>query len=285
MKRRIRVQAVAGSRPARAIPVLALIASVAVVGGCKPVASADGTSSQGSHSASGGGTGGGTSGGNGSGPVTTDGHAVSPLADTDGTKPGLAPIISAADRSAARDLINRLTTQAPAGMSGYTREQFGQAWTDGAVGDPFADNGCDTRDDVLARDGQNVQDEAKGKSAHCVVESMTLFNPYTGQNIQFTKKNATAVQIDHVLPLGYSWQMGSSRWTAARREQLANDPLELLAVDGPDNGAKGDSGPGAWMPPLKAVGCSYAVRFAQVAIKYQLPVASADKTAMLGQCA
>jgi hypothetical protein len=216
--------------------------------------------------------------------VVSDGHAVSPLVDTDGTKPGLAPLTSAADRSSARDLINRVTTQNPASLSGYTREQFGQAWTDSATGDPFAGNGCDTRNDVLARDGQNIQADAKGKSSRCVVESMTLVNPYTGQSIQFTKKNATAVQIDHVLPLAYSWQMGSSHWPASRRVQLANDPLELLAVDGPDNSSKGDSGPAAWLPPSKAIGCAYAVRFAQVAIKYQLPVVAADKTAMLAQC-
>ena len=257
------------------LPVLAVAAVTALAGACKPVDSTGASSS---------GSGPGSQSVGGAGVVASDGHAVSPLVDTDGTKAGLAPITSPADRNAARTLINGLKTQNPASMTGYTRDKFGQAWTDGATGVPFAGNGCDTRDDVLARDGQNVQAEAKGKASHCVVESMTLANPYTGQSIQFTKKNATAVQIDHVLPLGYSWQMGSSQWTAAHREQLANDPLELLAVDGSDNSAKGDSGPAAWMPPSKAIGCAYSVRFAQVAIKYQLPVASADKAAMLAQC-
>ena len=278
MVHRIRSKACGGAGSRRVLPVVALAVSAALLAGCKPVDDAGA-----SAGASSGGSGG-ASGRNTSGPVSSDGHAVSPLTDPDGTKPGLAPITSAADLSAARDLIGRVGTRSPASLSGYTRDKFGTAWTDGATGDPFAGNGCDTRDDVLARDGQNIQDEAKGKAAHCVVEAMTLANPYTGQSIQFTKKNATAIQIDHVIPLAYSWQMGSSGWTAARREQLANDPLELLAVDGPDNEAKGDSGPGAWMPPLKAIGCSYSVRFAQVAIKYQFPVTSADKTAMLAQC-
>ena len=283
MAHRIRSRAVAGVRSPRVLPVLALALTAALVAGCKPVNDAGGASAGGSGSSSGSKSQSSSGGTGGSGAVSTDGHAVSPLVDPDGTKPGLAPISSAADLSAARALINQLATRTPASLSGYTRDKFGPAWTDGATGDPFAGNGCDTRNDVLARDGQNVQDES-GKSSKCVVESMALDNPYTGQNIQFTKKNATAIQIDHVLPLAYSWQMGSSGWTAAHREQLANDPLELLAVDGPDNGAKGDSGPAAWMPPSKAIACSYSVRFAQVAIKYQLPVTSADKAKMLAQC-
>jgi hypothetical protein len=63
-----------------------------------------------------------------------------------------------------------------------------------------------------------------------------------------------------------------------------NDPLNLLPVEGRANGAKSDSGPASWLPPNKAVRCSYAVRFAQVAVKYELPVTTADKRIMLAQC-
>jgi hypothetical protein len=92
------------------------------------------------------------------------------------------------------------------------------------------------------------------------------------------------VQIDHVVPLSYSWQMGAARWNEAKRRQLANDPLNLLPVEGRANSAKSDSGPASWLPPNKAVRCSYAVRFAQVAVKYELPVTTADKRIMLAQC-
>ncbi|WP_159047025.1 DUF1524 domain-containing protein, partial [Streptomyces pactum] len=69
-----------------------------------------------------------------------------------------------------------------------------------------------------------------------------------------------------------------------KRQRLANDVLNLLPVSGSTNSAKRDSGPASWLPPNKAVRCSYAVRFAQVAAKYELPVTSADKTMMLQQC-
>ena len=74
------------------------------------------------------------------------------------------------------------------------------------------------------------------------------------------------------------------RWSESKRKQIANDPLNLMPVDGSTNGSKGDSGPATWLPPRRDIRCSYAVRFAQVALKYDLPVTSADKDAMLEQC-
>lgn len=63
-----------------------------------------------------------------------------------------------------------------------------------------------------------------------------------------------------------------------------NDPLNLLPVDGPANSSKGDSGPASWLPPDRKIRCAYAVRFAQVALKYELPVTAPDKRTMLAQC-
>lgn len=63
-----------------------------------------------------------------------------------------------------------------------------------------------------------------------------------------------------------------------------NDPLNLLPVEGRANSAKSDSGPASWLPPNKSIRCAYAVRFAQVAVKYELPVTAPDKQTMLRQC-
>ena len=54
----------------------------------------------------------------------------------------------------------------------------------------------------------------------------------------------------------------------------------LLAVDGAANDAKGDSGPGEWMPPEPAYRATYAERFIAVLAHYRLPVTAADKTAL-----
>ncbi|GAA1976538.1 HNH endonuclease family protein [Catenulispora subtropica] len=211
-----------------------------------------------------------------------DTRSVNPLTNQDGLKPGLAPITTAADKNGARDLITKVSTGATGPKTGYSRDLFGDAWTDTAAGAPLSGNGCDTRNDVLARDGQNL---AYTSGSHCVISSMTLYNPYKSETITWTKAKASSVQIDHVIPLSYAWQMGAARWPEDQRKQLANDPLNLLAVDGPDNASKGDSGPAEWLPPNQAIRCSYSVRFAEVALKYKLAVAKEDKAAMLSQCA
>ncbi|GAA2145184.1 HNH endonuclease family protein [Kitasatospora kazusensis] len=206
---------------------------------------------------------------------------TSPLANPDGTRPGLAPITSDADLRAASALIAKLKT-APAGpRTGYDRDQFGPAWTDNVDGVPLAHNNCDTRDDLLARDGSSVQRKA---GSSCVVTGMSIYDPYTGRTVHWTKQQATSIQIDHVMPLSYDWQMGAAKWDKGKRLQIANDPLNLIPADGSQNASKGDSGPASWLPANEAVRCSYAVRFAQVALKYQLPVTAADKKSMVRLC-
>jgi len=258
-----------GAARNRALPLLALTAVLAFATGCQP-SDPSAASSQSS---------GGTSGGGGGG--ASDGRDVSPLENPDGTKPGLAPIVSDSEKGAARALINKVPTKARGPQTGYSRDQFGDAWTDSAAGVPLAGNHCDTRDDVLARDGQGLKYQAKST---CVVTSMSLFDPYTAKTMQWSKQKATTVQIDHMVPLSYSWQMGSSAWTKDQRIQLANDTLNLLAVDGPANESKGDSGPSEWLPPNAGIRCAYVTRFAQVTLKYKLAVTDSDKAAMLKQC-
>ncbi|MEU9130712.1 HNH endonuclease family protein [Kitasatospora sp. NPDC048540] len=222
------------------------------------------------------------------GPATSSSDAASarargtnPLQNPDGTRPGLAAITSDQDRKAARDLIAQVKTAEPGPKTGYDRDQFGPAWTDNVDGVPLGHNSCSTRDDLLGRDGTKV--EHKDGSA-CVVTGMTIYDPYTGKLVTFTKQQASKIQIDHVMPLSYDWQQGAAKWDKGKRVQIANDPLNLIPADGSQNASKGDSGPAAWLPANTEIRCSYVVRFAQVSLKYQLPVTPADKKAMLAQC-
>ncbi|RCG32571.1 HNH endonuclease [Sphaerisporangium album] len=255
-----------GLRRSRAI--LAGVAAAVLLAGCGPV-DAGGLGD-------GGGVADGGSGGNDGGSA-----GVSPLDNPKGTEPGLGAITSSKDRADAVTLIEKVTTKGRGPKTGYDRDEFGYAWADTAEGVPFARNGCDTRNDLLARDGKDLKYRS---GSNCVLVSMTLDDPYTGKVIDWSKSDASEVQIDHVMPLSYDWQMGASRWSKAKRVQIANDPLNLIPVDGSANSSKGDSGPATWLPPSKRIRCSYAVRFAQVALKYELPVTAADKEAMLTQC-
>ncbi|MCI0382990.1 HNH endonuclease family protein [Streptomyces sp. CNQ085] len=209
------------------------------------------------------------------------GRAVSPLENEEGTDPGLAPVSSAQGRERAREIVSELATKGRGPRTGYNRDEFGYAWMDTADGVPLARNGCDTRNDLLARDGEELRFRS---GSDCVVIAMTLADPYTGKEIAWRKQDAAEVQIDHVVPLSYAWQMGAARWPEDKRERLANDPLNLLPVEGRANSVKGDSGPASWLPPNKPVRCAYAVRFAQVALEYEMPVTAADKETMLRQC-
>ncbi|MFB6889001.1 HNH endonuclease family protein [Kitasatospora sp. NPDC056327] len=224
--------------------------------------------------------GGAPSAGSGAGAAAT-GRGTSPLENPDGTKPGLAPLTSPEEQQAGRALITKVATAATGSKEGYDRNEFGPAWTDNVDGVPGGHNNCDTRNDLLARDGSAVE---RKDGSTCVVTSMTIHDPYTGRTVQWSKQQASKIQIDHVMPLSYDWQMGASQWDKPKRVQIANDPLNLIPADGSQNASKGDSGPSAWLPAAPEIRCAYAVRFAQVSLKYQLPVTEADKKAMLQQC-
>ena len=160
--------------------------------------------------------------------------------------------------------------RAPA--TGYDRvAKFGEAWLD------VDHNGCDTRDDILARDLFHVT-----RRADCRVLSGALADPYTGTTIAFTRGQQTsaAVQIDHVVALLDAWQTGAQGLSQEERVTLANDPLELLAVDGRTNQAKGAGDAATWLPPAVGFRCEYAARQVSVKAKYGLWVKPAEKAAL-----
>lgn len=193
----------------------------------------------------------------------------SPAPSQNGTKP------SSGDESRARADLAGLRIAAEGDGDGYERDKFGTRWKD------IDHNGCDQRNDVLARDLSDVE-----KKGDCVVVAGRLRDPYSGKAITFAKKDASEVQIDHVYPLALAWRMGASRWSEDERERFANDHGNLLAVWGVPNRQKSDSGPGEWKPQ-RAFQCTYAVTYIAVAKKYSLPVTRADRNALqnfLGSC-
>ena len=169
----------------------------------------------------------------------------------------------------ATDALNELAVKGRAPKTGYERSQFGDGWR--------KTDGCDTRNIILHRDltDTTVNDQ-------CQVTGGTLKDPYTGTTITFRRGAGSAdVQIDHVVALGDAWQKGAQQLSAAQRENLANDPLELLAVDGPANQQKSDGDAATWLPPNKPFRCQYVARQIAVKKKYGLWVTQAEKEAMI----
>ena len=173
--------------------------------------------------------------------------------------------------------------------SKYKRvEQFGEAWKD------VNGNGCDTRNDILKRDLRDVTTAGRN---NCRVTSGVFDDPYTGKTIHFKygKDTSSEVQIDHVVALHDAWMTGAQKLTQQEREALANDPENLLAVDGPENQRKGDglclNGKGCtgmYLPPNENYRCEYAAKFTEVKSKYNLGLTEGQKETLvplLEQCA
>ncbi len=158
----------------------------------------------------------------------------------------------------------------------YRRAAFGQAWDD-LTSAPGARNGCDTRNDILNRDLIETTAVALKRCPQAVATGI-LRDPYTNDTVAFVRGNqvGASVQIDHIVPLAYAWDMGARDWTEAMRSRFANDPANLLAVAGNANQDKGDQPPGAWMPPNTAFWCQYAVAFIEVVRGYRLAVDEAS---------
>jgi len=154
----------------------------------------------------------------------------------------------------------------------YRRAAFGDSWTDDNTA-PGGHNGCDTRNDILNRD---LVDKTYVATKRCpdAVATGTLYDPYTNEVIHFTRGNqvGASVQIDHLVPLALAWDLGARDWTDELRMRFANDPANLIAVQGQANQDKGDEQPADWMPPNHAFWCQYAVQFAAVLRGYGLPV-------------
>jgi hypothetical protein len=166
--------------------------------------------------------------------------------------------------------VATLTVKGRAPKTGYTRAQFGQAWYD------TDRNGCDTRNDILRRDLKNRQ-----MKNSCKVMAGTLApDPYSGKSIRFVYGGASEVDIDHVVALSDAWQKGASTWAAGRRLALANDPLNLLAVDSSTNRSKGDGDAATWLPPSRPFRCTYVARQVAVKGKYGIWVTTAERDAM-----
>jgi hypothetical protein len=169
--------------------------------------------------------------------------------------------------------LSAIPVKGRAPMTGYSRSQFGAAWAD------VDHNGCDTRNDILARD--LTGETFKAGTHDCVVLTGSLADPYSGHAIAFRRgvTTSSAVQIDHVVALGDAWQTGAQGWSVATRTAFANDPRNLLAVDGPLNEQKGDGDAATWLPPNKAYRCAYVARQVAVKAAYKLWMTQAEKNA------
>ncbi|MBM7825778.1 hypothetical protein JOD55_001605 [Arcanobacterium pluranimalium] len=199
-------------------------------------------------------------------------------AETRATDLGSQSVVGTVEKSAELDAaaaLDQLPVKGRAPKTGYKRTEFGRAWTD------VDHNGCDTRNDILKRDLTQVAFKS-GRGGECIVQSGTLISPYSGEVINFARGAGTSelVPIDHVVALSDAWQTGAQQISVESRTALANDPLNLIAVDRASNTKKSDSNAASWLPSYKPFRCEYVARQIAVKTKYKLWVTDGEKKAM-----
>ena len=176
-----------------------------------------------------------------------------------------------ADSFLAKDVLENLAVKDKYTEQQYYRKAFYDNWGQTA-------SGCSTREAILARDLKDIV----YKTNSCKVQSGTLDDPYTGKTISFVRGEDTssAVQIDHVVALSNAWASGAALLTKEQRYDISQDPLNLLAVDGPANQEKSDQAADTWLPSNESFRCQYVARQISVKYKYHLWVTPAEKLAM-----
>ena len=171
----------------------------------------------------------------------------------------------------ALTVLNSLEVKGRAAKTGYTRSQFPH-WSD-----PDR-NGCDARNDTLKRDLTQII--FKTGTRDCKVLTGQLLDPFSGKVITFSSTKSN-IDIDHVVALSNAWQTGAAYFDKTKRAAIANDPLNLIAVDAKLNRQKGDADAATWLPPLKSYRCDYVARQIAVKAKYGLWVTQPEKGAII----
>lgn len=173
-------------------------------------------------------------------------------------------------------LLDALEVEDPA-TAKYSRSAF-KHWVD-EDGDRF-----DTRAEVLMAESLSPTKTAS-KTSRTILTGK-WFSPY--DNLTLT--SASKVDIDHYVALAEAWKSGAHEWTAAERQQYANDmgyEHSLIAVSASQNRSKSDKDPAAWMPKNAGYHCQYVTTWVAVKYRWSLSVDPAEKAAIakvLGTC-
>lgn len=183
-------------------------------------------------------------------------------------------------RQLASTTLSSLTvTDTQADVPGYTQDSF-TYWNK----QPQLGKKATTADLIMVRDFDPVSVKATDGD---VDEGVLKDDPYTGLDITYHRGDGSSIDIEHVVARSEAWDSGASSWSAEKRRQFANDPLELMAVSSSGNRAHGEKDAAGWLPSKgssfgsnKDYDCKYVARQIAVKVKYGLTVDKAERDAM-----
>ena len=185
----------------------------------------------------------------------------------------------------------------------YDRNRF-EHWeligTEATVDDWHEDipRSCDARRATLIRDGHNLKVETKGCKIHVDRKADGGWTDPYGVVKMDSRKEAvvdadgnvvieeyksdykpSGFDIDHIVALEDAWNAGADKWNDDKRQQFANDPLNLTISDASANRSKGSKTIAEYVPPGNFQ-CEYVKRYAAIKAKYDLTIKPEDGAIM-----
>ncbi|MDN0199477.1 HNH endonuclease family protein [Streptomyces sp. S.PNR 29] len=154
----------------------------------------------------------------------------------------------------------RLLPPAAEARDGYQRTSF-KHWNAGKK----PTDGCNTRAELLISEAIDPPTVLPG----CKLSGGRWWSYYDSRWIT----SASALDVDHMVPLAEAWDSGASQWTAQRREAYANDldaQTSLVAVSAASNRSKADQDPAEWLPPAVDVMCRYTSEWIATKLRWRL---------------
>lgn len=187
--------------------------------------------------------------------------------------------VGTVDQAAVRSIIQNLDTTARNSTGTYDRAAQYGTWTtrSNTADDSFCGT---TREDIRNRDLSDVRYSPDDK---CEIEQGVLeYDPYTGNTTEFIRRQSPDLEVEHIVPAEYHFDMIGHKQTDQERERFFDDSENLILADASSNGSKGSEGPAEWLvPENSAYVCTYIARFSYIADKYHMPVDPTDKKAMI----
>ncbi len=180
---------------------------------------------------------------------------------------GVLPSQASAAELSLQDAIASLPVAAE-DRTGYQRTAF-RHWIDEDK------DGCNTRAEVLIAEATIAPTVGAG----CTISGGQWLSYYDNKTFNI----ASALDIDHMVPLAEAWDSGASEWTVQRRQDYANDlddDRSLVAVTAAANRSKADQDPATWMPPLTDATCHYLTDWVTTKIRWKLTIDNTEREAL-----
>ncbi|TVR25397.1 MAG: HNH endonuclease [Ilumatobacter sp.] len=161
-------------------------------------------------------------------------------------------------------LLEFLEVEEEPPREGYQRDLFPH-WSD------ISGSGCTARQDALL--AQAIGLVQRDLVRPCVIVEGDWYSPFDGSTYSGPPAE---IDVDHVVALAEAWDSGARDWTTARREQFANDPLNLLVTDRQTNRDKADLDAGEWKPDRGDAWCVTASMMILTKLRYEMTIDRAE---------